>query len=342
MQLEKSRVAVVGPTGVVGRALLEALAERGVPSERVTALGTERSEAEEVSYGDDTLEVERAGPDAFRGMNVAFLAAPQDVARQLAPQAQAAGAWVVDVSPAFRLDAAVPLVLPALSEAPLKAPFRGRVVACPSPITTALALALTPLHEAFVLEHVHVTALMGASSAGESGIRELEMQTANLLSGREVEPQRFPHRLAFNVVPQVGPVEPGSGFTAEELGWAEELARLTPTWPERPVVFGTALQVPTFFGHMLVLDVKLASHASAAAVRDALKAGKKLKVLDSPEERIYPMPMLVTQDDSVHVGRVRTLPALPGWVSLIVAVDNVGRGAALNALEAAELLLARP
>lgn len=338
---QRAQVAVVGATGVVGRELVSALGDRGVPSEHVTLLGTERSEGEEVEYGEDTLEVERVGPDAFRGMKVVFLCVPPDAARQLAPQAQAAGAWVVDVSPAFRLDAAVPLVLPALSRAPLEGAIRGRVVACPGPVTTALALTLSPLEAAFGLEQVQVTALMCASGAGQRGIRELEKETADLLSGREAEPQLFPHRLAFNLVPHVGPVEPGSGFTAEELSWAEELARLTPGWGERPPLLPTAILAPVFYGHLLELRVKLRGPVSAAVVREALGKGSHLKLLDAPEERVYPMPMLVTRDDSVHVGRVRTLPSAPGWVGLAAAVDNAGRGAALNAVETAELLLGR-
>jgi aspartate-semialdehyde dehydrogenase len=346
--LEKSQVAVVGATGVVGRELLQALADRGVPSERVTLLGGERSEGTEVEYGEDTLEVEKLeDADSFRGMKVVLLAVPPAIARQLAPQAQAAGAWVVDVSPAFRLDAGVPLALPALSPASLQEGFRGRVVACPSPVTVALALALAPLQAAFGVEQVHLTALLGASGSGEKGIKELERGTADLLSGRDVEPQVFPHRLAFNVVPQVGPVEPGSGFTAEELAWADELARLTPGWKQRPVLLGTALQVPTFYGHLLTLTLKLGGTADGApvgvaAVREVLKGAPHLKLLDAPEERVYPMPMLVTQDEAVHVGRVRALPGAPGWVTLVAAIDNAGRGAARNAVDVAALLASRP
>src|SRR4051794_22483434 len=132
------QVAVVGATGVVGREVLGALQDLGHPAERITALASERSEATEVEFAGETLEVEKATPDAFRGMNLVLFATPPDVSRQLAPAAQQAGAWVVDASPAFRRDPAVPLVLPSVNLAALRAPFKGRIVACPSAVTAAL------------------------------------------------------------------------------------------------------------------------------------------------------------------------------------------------------------
>jgi aspartate-semialdehyde dehydrogenase len=331
-----AQIAVVGATGAVGQQILSALLDRGHPSEKISALGSERSEGDEIEYGDDTIPVERATPESFRGVQLALLAVPADAARTLAVAAQAAGAWAVDVSAAFRADPEVPLVLPAVNPGALRTPFRGRIVACPSATTAALATTLEAL-AALGPTDAHVTALMGASAAGQGGVEELEQQTAALLSGREVEASRFPHRLAFNVIPQVGALEGDS--TPEERGWDAEAARLGGAM-SLARVSGTALQIPTFYGHLLSVTVRLNARPGVDEVRAALRASRALKVLDSPGERIYPMPMLVTADAAVHVGRIRAAPDGDGWFHLVIAVDNAGRGAALNAVEVGELLLA--
>src|SRR5919197_2853567 len=213
---ENARIAVVGVTGVVGREVLGALLEAGVAPDNVTALGTDRSEGQEIEYGSETLEVERAAPEAFRGQRAVLLAVPEQVARTLAPAAQAAGAWVVDVSATFREDASVPLVLPAVNADVLDRPFRGRIVATPSPLTAMVLTALEPLRAAFGLRRASVTALYSASSSGQRGVSELEKQATGLLSGREQEPEVFPYRLGFNIISQVGEVE--GAWTREERG----------------------------------------------------------------------------------------------------------------------------
>jgi aspartate-semialdehyde dehydrogenase len=335
-----ARIAVVGVTGVVGREVLGGLQEAGVHAENVTALGADRSEGQEIEYGSETLEVERATPEAFRGQRAVILAVPEQAARTWAPAAQASGAWVVDVSAAFREDASVPLVLPAVNADVLERPFRGKIVAAPSPLTAMVLTALEPLRAAFGVRRASVTALYGASSSGQRGISELERQAAGLLSGREDEPEVFPHRLGFNVVPQVGEFD--GPWTREELALSSEAARIWRGHESLPVLSATVLQVPTFYGHAATLSIELGSSPSEDEVRSTLRKSTSLKVLDAPAEKIYPMPMLITADPTVHVGRVRSVPGAPGHYELVAVVDNAGRGAALNAVEIARALLARP
>lgn len=339
---ENLRIAVVGATGVVGSEVLSSLFDRDFPAENLTVLASERSEGEELEYGEETLEVEKASADAFRGMGLVLFATPAEVSRTLAPAAQAAGAWVVDASPAFRADGNVPLVLPGFNSEVLGASFKGRIVAVPSAVTTALVTLLEPLRQAFGVAQVQVTALLGVSSGGQQGVRELEQQTAALLSGREPESHVFPHRVAFNLVPQVGPFMANSPWTEEEAGWTLEAARLFAPKGEVPVVAGTAVQVPSFYGHGVSVHVRLRQPAPVDQARAALKASPALKVLDSPGEKIYPMPSLVTADPTVHVGRLRSFPQAPEWLSLFATVDNAGRGAALNLVEAGLRLAERP
>ena len=185
-----------------------------------------------------------------------------------------------------------------------------------------------------------VTALMGASSQGVGGVESLEKQTAGLLSGKELEDGPFPHRLAFNLIPQVGTFQPdaaGGEQTDEENSWTADALRI---WGEAPPVAGLAVQVPHFFGHAAQLHFETDRDLNVEVLRELWKKTGSVKLLDAPAERIYPMPSLATADPAVLVGRVRVQG--PRRASVFVVVDNAGRGAALNALEVGQILLARP
>lgn len=337
-------VAVMGATGVVGREVLAGLQEAGHPSSQVTALASERSSGEEVEYLDDSLEVETASEDALRGMGLVLLATPAEVSKRFAPTAQALGAWVVDTSTAYEGEPSVPLFLPGVHEPSPDVAMHGRIARVPSATTTAVALALEPLRRAFGLVEVQATVLLGASHAGQRGIRAFELETTGLLSGREPEElvPAFPHRLAFNLIPQVGDFEgeAHAGWTTEERRLRAELSTL---WGDgMPKSFtATAVHAPMFYGTMATLSVRLRKGATAAEVKAALAAASHVKLLDVPAEKVYPMPMLVTADPTVHVGRVRISPEEPERVTLVAAVDNAGRGSALNAVEVGLALVRR-
>jgi aspartate-semialdehyde dehydrogenase len=339
MAMERNwRVAVVGATGLVGRGVLAALAEAGHPETQVTALASERSVGTEAEYGHTSLEVEAASPDALRGHALVILAVPAEVARTLALAAQKAGAWVVDTSRAFLSDLSVPLVAEGFRGDGLGRPFAGRVVRVPGPVALGLLRTVEPLRAGYGVTEARVTALLGASSAGARGLTELEQTTAQLLSGRELEPTHFPHRLAFNLVPQVGPFSEASGGTLEELSWRAEATLL---WGAgAPPVDGTAVLVPVFHGALLALQVRLGQPATPAEVRERLRAGAGLKLLDAPAERVYPMPMLVTSDAAILVGRVRASAGRADALELVAAVDGPALVAAA-ALSAGERLMAR-
>jgi len=337
---KKPQIAVVGATGVIGQELLAAIASAGHPSDSITALASERSAGRELEFGDEMIEVEAATEESFRGVTVAYFATPGEVSKTLAKAAQAAGSWAVDLSSAFRLEEGVPLVLPSVNLALLRAPIRGRIVSCPSAITTALVTALEPLRAQFGFERVFATVMLGVSSSGTYGLDELQRQTADMLSGREPEVVRFPHRIGFNLTPQVGDFSRSPEWSSEELSWGEEAARIW-SLPQLAPIVGTAFQAPTFYGHLLNVEIQLASAPGVEAVREALKSSAHLKLLDAPIERIYPMPMLASGDPTVHVGRVRELRGWRGGFTFVIAVDNARRGGALNALEIGQALLRR-
>jgi len=328
----KSNIAVVGGSGVVGKELLGALAEAGHPAEKITVLGSERSEGQELEYSEDTLEVEKAEAESFRGMNVVFLATPADVSRKWAAAAQGAGAWVIDLSSAHRLDPNVPLFHAV--RGPPRLPARGRVLAVASPLTSLVARLLETLQAQGVSE-LSLTAMMGASGRGMAGVRELEKQTAGLLSGRDVEPEAFPHRLGFNLIPEVGALS-DQGVSEAEAAVPAELARLIEG--ELPLLSTTALWVPTFYGTYVSATLRLRAGGTLESMRSAFKKeGTGVKLLDSPAEHVYPLPQLVVGDPDLHVGRLRLASSTPGVLSLVAALDNTGY-AARTALELARSL----
>jgi aspartate-semialdehyde dehydrogenase len=332
-------VVVAGATGLVGRELLNALADTGHPSERITLLASDRSEGQELDYLGDTLQVEKATPEALRGRRLVLMSMPPEPAKTFGLAAQAAGAWVVDVSRAFAPEVAVPVVLPAVNAARVHQPFPGRIVRCPSAIASAFVTMLEPIRQQVGLRQVSVTALMGASASGVRGVQSLEAQTAGLLSGKELEDGPFPHRLAFNLIPQVGAFR--GAQTDEELGWQEDARQI---WGETSALHGLggmAIQVPHFFGHALSVTFQTEREINEDGIRALWRSHASVKLLDVPAERIYPMPSIATADPAVLVGRLQTLPNAPFSFMAFAVIDNAGRGAALNALEVGERLVSQ-
>jgi|GEM_PF-306939 aspartate-semialdehyde dehydrogenase len=332
-------LAVVGATGVVGRELVGAIAQSGHPAERVRLLASERSAGEELPFGDETLEVETASAGTLRGAKLVFLATPADVSRTLAQVAEGAGAVVVDTSRAFVSDLRTPVVFPRVPGAGLGRVPEAHRFRVPGPVSQAILCCLEPLRAAAGLREVSVSALISASGAGRQGVSELEQQTAGLLTSRELEASHFPHRLGFNLIPQVGPFSEGSGSTLEELSWRAETGLL---WGRSaPALDGTAVWVPTFYGTLVLMQVRLGKGMTPAEARQLLQAAPGLKILDAPGEGVYPMPMLVTADDAIHVGRIRAFAGSADALELVAAVDNAGATARL-CLEVAELVTRAP
>lgn len=323
----QSQIAVVGATGAVGQQILRALEEKDHPAQGLTLFASERTQDVDVDYSGESLEVEQLSKEAFIGMKAVVLACPADIARPLALSAQQAGAWVIDLSGAFRSDLAVPLVL-GENDPLLQHGFNGRIIEVATPTTQAILAALTPVQTTVGLQAVQVVALFGAAHGGQPGITAFQKQTAALLNASDVEATVFPHRLAFNLVPQVGAF--AAAHTIEEVALKVEVARRLGPTP----LSCTMIAAPFFHGTMLVISAQLERVFEADALREQLKAVVGLKVLDSPAEGIYPMPMLVTADPSIHVGRIRVEGKA---LQLVAALDNAGRAGEVAASLAIKL-----
>jgi aspartate-semialdehyde dehydrogenase len=329
-------LALVGATGTVGRTVLDVLDDLDVPVKSLRAFASARSAGTTLSFRADDVRVEGLGQGAFRGCEVAIFCAGPDVAREWAPRAWAEGCAVVDDSPAFRCEDDVPLVVPEVNpEAVAGVAARG-IVANPSTNVTALSIALQPLRAVAGLRRVVVATYQSVSGAGQGGVEELEQEARDLLNLREPRPAaRFPHRIAFNVIPQVGAFGPG-GRTDEE----EKIVRETRKVLGDPAlrIAATAVRVPVFFGHSAAVNLQTERKLDATAAREALRKARGVKLLDDPAQRIYPMPMLVASEDSVLVGRVRDDESQENGLDLFLSIENTRKGAATNAIQLAQLV----
>ena len=329
-------VAVLGATGATGRALVQALEDGALSVSSLRLLASEHGAGAELEFRGEAHRVAPVRAGAFDGCHVAFFAAGAVAARAWAGPAWKAGCAVVDLSPAFRGDADVPLVLPQLrGEAVSALPARG-IVAIPGPSAAQLALVLAPLRAAAGVERVVVTSCQAASGAGQPAVEALEGELRAMLSFQEPPPpSALPHRLAFNLVPQVGAFG-GHAATDEEREIVADIRRLL--GPRPPRVSVTCVQVPVFYAHSQFVSLRTARPLPAADARALLARAAGVKVLDQPAEGVYPMPMLAVNDDAVLVGRIRDDESEENGLQLVVAGDNLRQGGATTAVAVAASL----
>ncbi len=329
-------LAIVGATGTVGRSVLEALDDLDVPVRSLKVFASHRSAGTTLSFRGDDLRIETPEPGSFKGCDVAIFCAGPAVSREWAPRAWAERCAVVDDSPAFRMEPDVPLVVPEVNPDAASG-FRARgIVSNPSSNVTALTLALAPVRAAAGLARAIVTTFQSVSGLGQDGVEELERQARDLLNLREPEPaSRFPHRIAFNIVPQCGAFAEG-GATEDEAKIVRETRKVL--GDPSLSISATAVRVPVFFGHSAAVNLTTRTKLSASDARAVLAAARGVKIVDDPEQRVYPMPMLVSHEDAVLVGRIREDPSQENGLALFLALENTRKGAGTNAIQIAQLL----
>jgi aspartate-semialdehyde dehydrogenase len=330
-------ITLLGATGAVGRAVLEVLEDLDVPVGRIKLLASARSAGQEIDFRGGPIKVEAPSLEAFAGADVAILTAGSEASREWAPRARAAGCLVVDDSSAFRSDPLVPLVVPEVNAEALDV---GETLAAnPTSIAIALALTLKPLHAAAGLARVVVATYQAVSGVGHRGVEQLQREAADLMNGREPEePGQIRHRIAFNLVPQVGPVD-ADGVTEGEASLARDTSRLLGL-PDL-AISATAVRVPIFYGHSAAVHVGLQRPLDLAAAREALRQAPAVKVIDRPGEGVYPMPMLAVNDDAVLVGRLRADAAMGNGLAYFLVVDNLRKGGPTNLVQLALAMVAR-
>jgi aspartate-semialdehyde dehydrogenase len=331
---DKYIVAVVGATGAVGREMLEILEERNFPVSEIVPLASERSEGERVEFKGRNVVVRRLAKDSFKDVDIALFSAGAERSLEFAPAAVKSGAVVVDNSSAFRMDPKVPLIVPEINAHALET--HGGIIANPNCSTIAMVLVLKPIHDKAKIKRIVVTTFQSVSGTGKEAMDELAQQTVALLNFKDVEIKVYPHQIAFNCIPHIdGFLE--NGYTKEEMKMANETRKIMEDDDLR--LTATTVRVPVFRGHSESVNIETEKKISANEVRAILAEASGVIVYDDPKKNIYPLAIDVVGKDETYVGRVREDESIPNGINLWLVSDNLRKGAALNAVQIAELLL---
>ncbi|MBM3632773.1 MAG: aspartate-semialdehyde dehydrogenase [Alphaproteobacteria bacterium] len=333
--LKQLKIAVVGATGNVGRAMLSVLSERDVPIKNVYAVASDRSAGHEVSYGDEgTLKVMPLNAFDFNGVQIALFSPGGKVSAEYAPKAAASGCIVIDNTSHFRNDPDIPLVVPEVNGERI-AQYKNRgIIANPNCSLIQLVMALKPLQKIAKIKRVVVSTYQSVSGAGKDAMDELLSQTRALYMNNPTQSHHLPRTIAFNVIPQIGNFR-DDGSTDEEWKMVVELQKiLTPDIQ----VSATCVRVPVFIGHCVSANVEFESAIGTIEARKALKSAPGIIVTDTLEETDYTTPIECAGEDPVYVSRIRQDTSVTHGLNLWIVADNIRKGAALNAVQIAEIV----
>ncbi|MEY2500798.1 MAG: aspartate-semialdehyde dehydrogenase [Verrucomicrobiota bacterium] len=326
-------VAIVGATGAVGEELLRVLERRAFPVERLVPLCSERSAGGSVTFRGEKITAQRLSRDSFSGIDVAFFSAGGNVSREYAPIAREAGAVVIDNSSLFRMEPDVPLVIPEINGADV-AQHQG-LIANPNCTTAVALMALYPLHRAFGVRRVIAASYQAVSGSGARAIKELRSQVEAAVQDQPPVAEIYPHPIAFNLLPHVDSFLP-NGYTKEEMKMQNEGRRIMHLPAFRASV--TCVRVPVYRAHSVAVSAEFERPVSVEQARQVLASAPGLELVDDPENNRYPMPLFTAGKDNCEVGRIRLDCAFENGLSFWVSGDQLLKGAALNAVQIAELL----
>ena len=328
-------VAVVGATGAVGAEMIAILEERKFPVGVLQPLASYRSAGGLVTFHDQELVVRELTKDSFEGVDIALFSAGADISREFAPIAAKAGAVVIDNSSAWRMGKDVPLVVPEVNPADI-AKHKG-IIANPNCSTVQMVIALKPLHDRARIRRIVVTTFQSVSGTGKEAMDELLEQSQDLLSFKEPAPNVYPYQIAFNCLPHIDDFLP-SGYTKEEMKLLNETRKIMGDDSIR--VTATTVRVPVYVGHSESVNIETEKKLTANEARAILSEAPGVLLYDDPVHKIYPMPIDVAGKDEVFVGRIREDESIPNGLNLWIVADNLRKGAALNAIQIAEELIA--
>ena len=329
-------IAVVGATGAVGTEFFRVLQQRCQTLPRLKALASSRSAGKRLSVGGRELVVEEATEDSFADVDIAFISVSSEVSLRLAPPAVAAGAVVIDDGSAFRMEENVPLVVPEVNGADVE--WHQGIISIPNCSTTPLVMVAHPLHQVNPIVRIVADTYQSVSGAGAAPVVELREQTRDLLEGKEAQPRFLDHQIAFNVIPRIDRFL-DDGYTVEERKMIQETRKIM----HAPgiSISATCVRVPVYVSHSSALHIEFQRPMSPQEARELLASMPGVKVLDEPDQGLYPMPWDVAGTDDVYVGRIRQDVSHANGLAMWVVADNLRKGAALNSIQIAEELVAR-
>jgi len=331
---EPKNIAVVGATGAVGVEMLECLEQRNFPIKELTLLASARSAGKKVSFRGEEITIKELTHDSFEGIDVALFSAGGGISKEYGPSAAASGCIVVDNSSAFRMDPEVPLVIPEINPEAVKEASKN-IIANPNCTTIITLMGLFPLHQKFGLKSVIASSYQAVSGSGVAGMQELESQLEAITNKKPVEKSCYPHQIAYNVIPHVDVFQEG-GYTKEEYKMLNESRKIL-SMPEVNVTC-TCVRVPVMRSHSVSLSAQFEKEIDVESAKEAFAGYPGVKLVDNPDEELYPVPLDSTNKDDCLVGRIRKDMVLENALALWVVGDQVRKGAALNAVQIAEIL----
>jgi len=327
-------VAVVGATGAVGEEMLRILEERSFPLGNLRAIASERSEGRVLRFCGENLKVERLSSASFRGVEIALFSAGAQISREFSPRAVKKGSVVVDNSSAFRMESGVPLVVPEVNPDALES-HQG-IIANPNCSTIQLVVAINPLHRITRIKRLIISTYQAVSGTGREAMEELKGQIQQWLKGEEIKKEVYPHQIAFNLFPHIGQFLP-NGYTDEELKLINETKKIMED--DRIAVTVTCVRVPVFIGHSEAVTVEMEKELSIPQVKRILSRAPGVILQDNIDDHLYPLPLEAAGKDEVFVGRIRKDKSIKNGINLWIVSDNLRKGAALNTIQIAELLI---
>jgi aspartate-semialdehyde dehydrogenase len=328
-------VAVIGATDLVGQEIVAVLEKRDFQVNDLQLFASEHTAGAKITYRDEELVVQRLRETSFDGVDLGFFAAGAAVSQQFVPYALNAGAMAIDLSSAFRLQPDVPLIIPEVNPEAIAA-HRG-ILACPGSVTIQLVVVLKPIHEAVGIKRIVVSTYQAVSETGKDAIEELDKQVRQIFNHRDILCQVYPHQIAFNCLPQVGGFL-DNGATQAESNLVQETKKILDD--ESIGITATAVYVPLFYGHSAAVNIETEIPITPEGVRTLLANAPGVKVLDEPPKNIYPYPVEAAGEDEILVGRIRADDSVENGLNLWIVADNIRKGAALNAIQIAEQLIA--
>lgn len=335
IQIMNRKIAVVGATGNVGREILNLLAERKFPASEVIALASRNSIGKKVSYGDKTLSVEALEDFNFNGTSIALFSPGGKISAIHAPRAAAAGCVVIDNTSHFRMDENVPLIVPEVNPEAISGYKKSNIIANPNCSTIQMVVALKPLHDLAKIKRIVVATYQAVSGAGKEAMDELFNSTKKIYENQQLQPERFSRRIAFNVIPQID-VFMEDGYTKEEWKMKVETKKILDPKIE---VEATCVRVPVFNCHSEAVNVEFEKPITAKQAREVLDESEGVIVIDRPDEMRFVTPIEASTKDAVFVSRIREDKSVKNGLSMWIVADNLKKGAALNAVQIAEILV---
>ncbi|MEK7802026.1 MAG: aspartate-semialdehyde dehydrogenase [Pseudomonadota bacterium] len=329
------KVAVVGASGNVGREMLSTLKERNFPADELVALASSRTAGQDVSFGDDMLKIQDLAKYDFKGTDIVLSSAGAKISAEFAPRATAAGAIIIDNTSHFRMDPDVPLVVPEVNPHALADYKKKNIIANPNCSTIQMVLALKPLHDVVKIKRVVVSTYQSVSGSGKEAMDELFNQTRAIFMNGTPNPVHFPKQIAFNVIPQIDEFM-DDRRTKEEWKMDVETKKIL---DHKIKVCANCVRVPTFIGHGEMVNVEFESELSAVQAMSILQKAKGVTVIDLESEMKYVTPIEIQGEDNVYISRLRDDSSVDYGINFWCASDNLRKGAALNAVQIAELLI---